>query len=189
MKKEVSSWVLLGLFLVVMCSLFIFAFRDKIFGTIQGNSLEEVSSKKSVNVLEKVMGTKLLKCSKESHEENDKITDFVTITYRGDTLKVYESEQTTERTESIDLSLSLVKVITDAFSKLDGITMNSVKLSDTSFKVYTKIVYDELNASQLSQLANNEDTKDIANNDIYKNTTIGYNEYQFKLEKDGYSCE
>ena len=189
MKKEVSSWVLLGLFLVVMCSLFIFAFRDKIFGTIQGNSLEDTSSKQSVSALEKVMGTKLLKCSKESNEENEKITDFVTITYRGDTLKVYEEEQTTTSNDNVEVAFGLVKTIGDVFSKLDGITMTSERLNDTSYRVYTKIVYDELNASQLSQLANNEDTKDIANNDIYKNTTIGYNEYQFKLEKDGYSCE
>ena len=188
MKKEFSSWVLLGLFLVVMCSLFIFAFRDKIFGTIQGNSKNDTRSGQSDNIL-KDSDIKLLKCSKESNEENEKIADIVTITYRGDTLKVYEEEQTTTSNDNVEVAFGLVKTIGDAFSKLDGITMTSERLNDTSFKVYTKIVYDELNASQLSQLANNEDTKDIAKNDIYKNTTIGYNEYQFKLEKDGYSCE
>ena len=187
MKKEFSSWLLLGLFLIIMCFLFIFAFKDKIFDTIFNDSSNQ--SKQSVNTLEKVMGTKLLKCSKNTIEDDEENSEVITITYRGEQLKVYESEQITNSNNNIELSFSLMKSISDAFSSLDGITMNTIKLSDTSYKVYSKIVYDELNNEQLSKLASDEDTIDIANSDIFKNTTIGFNEYQFKLEKDGYTCE
>ena len=187
MKKDFNSWALLGIFLVAMACIFIFNFRDKIFGTIRGDdySSHDVTPRSN----QKDNMTRVLKCSKETVSDSEKDNEIVNITYQDEELIMYESEKTVTSNQSVELSFGLMKSLTDVLSKLDGITMNTQELSDTSYKVRTKIIYDEVNYDQLSKLITDDKYKDIADNDIYKNKTIGYNEYLFKLEKDGYSCE
>lgn len=186
MKKEFSSWLFFGLFLVVMCSLFVFAYRSNIFEAISG---EKVENNQISNTGGKVTDTKLLKCSKEATNDKIKENEVITITYQDDVLNMYESEQTFSNVEKVDDVVSFSNAITEVFSKLDGITMETAKINDTSYNIYTKIIYDQLNTNQLSKLSNDDSTKEMASKDIFKKRTIGLNEYRFKLEKDGYSCK
>ena len=188
MRKDFNSWALLGIFLIAMGCIFIFNFRDKIFSTIRGDdysSSHDVTPRSN----QKNSTIRILKCSKETVDDGEKENEIVNITYQDEELIMYESEQTVTSNDSIELVFTLMKSLTDALSQLDGITMNTQELSATSYKVRTKIIYDEVNYEQLSKIFSDDKYKDIANDDIYKNKTIGYNEYLFKLEKDGYSCE
>ena len=188
MKKDFNSWALLGIFFVAMGCIFIFNFRDKIFSIIHGDdysSSPDVMSESS----QKNNITKILKCSKEIVNDGEKENEIVNITYQDEELIMYESEKNVTSDNSVEISFTLMKSLADTLSKLDGISMNIQELSDTSYKVHTKIIYDEVNYGQLSNLFTDDKYKDIADSDIYKNKTIGYNEFLFKLEKDGYSCE
>ncbi len=196
MEKEISSWKIFLVFLVCMGLLSLFSFKDNLHYYFNNYLKKEqtdknIKSKESTNIAEKIIGTKLLKCKKENinTETGDKETDSITITYRNNNLEVYESEQITESKENVDLSFELLKALTEAFSQLEGVQMNTVKLSDTSYKMYTKIVYKELNYEQLAKLSDESETnKHIAESDMFKKTKIKMDEYKKELEKE-YICE
>ena len=71
MKNEVSSWKLLLIFLIIVGVLSLFTFKDRIKYYLEENFKKEATdkdfnSKDSTNVVEKIMGTKLLKCKKQT---------------------------------------------------------------------------------------------------------------------------
>lgn len=149
-------------------------------------------SKQSTNIVEKVTGTKLLKCTKsEKDDDNYESDKALTITYKNNKLETYEDETISNTNpNSIDFVVEFSNALAKLFSELDGIQMEVTKFSDNSYKTYTKIVYNELNMEQLSKLSeNDESAKNIAESDIFKKTGVKMDEYKKELEQEGYSCK
>ena len=193
MQKEISNWKILSVFLLIVGILSLFAFKDRIFSFSHKEAYDtSVKSKQSTNIVEKVTGTKLLKCSKNSIDENNfKSNETLTITYNNNKLETYESETISETdSDSINFVVEFSNALAKIFSELDGMKMEVTKFSDSSYKTYIKIVYNELNMEQLSKLAaDNESAKDITESNMFKKTRVKMDEYKKELEQDGYSCK
>lgn len=148
-------------------------------------------SKQSTNSVEKVTGTKALKCTKsEKDDDNYKSDRTLTITYRNNKLKTYEEKIITETNpDNIEFMIDVSKGFGELFSKISGVETKVTKISNNSFESYTKITYDKLDMEQLSKVFVDDSNNEIAGSDMFKKTGVEMDEYKKQLEQEGYSCK
>lgn len=192
-KETFSNIQILGIFFVLMLIPFsIYCFNEGITGLIDSkeNEVEETKLSNNNNIIDTIKGKKTMVCTKSETDENGMTSKYtVKLTYKNSIVKEYESTSIIETDSNyIDISISFSKLFTDKFSEFDGITMTTKKLSDTTYELYSKIVYDDINEEQLKTYLASLEDDDSTDYSIYKKQSINIDEYKNEFLND-FICE
>lgn len=130
-----------------------------------------------------------LTCTKsETDEDGLKSDTTAVIKYKSSDNKVVTLEQTATsqvNAQFADLTLNITKAVADAFSKVDGISMEVTKENDTTIKSVTSIDYTKINIENMKETLGEMFDEDNA---MFKSTDVTVDSLKSSA-LEGFTCK